>query len=84
MALIFMMDPPSPTPPLMWPYSTSTSIFGIGESVLLKRKKLSEARQEPSETIHEFVWHLRWLIEDCEFGAVTIIMLRDVFVTHSQ
>lgn len=54
--------------------------FGTGDSGLLKRKTYFEAHQQPNKTTHEFACPLWRLPQDCKFGDVMMIMLRDVFV----
>lgn len=53
--------------------------FGIGDSVLLKRKMFFQAFcQQPNETIRECVCCLQQVARDCEFGDVMIGVANDL------
>lgn len=54
--------------------------FGGKTSILLRRKEFLQARQSQKETITEFTCRLRRLAKDCNFGASTNELLRDIFV----
>ena len=54
--------------------------FSGKTSVLLRRKRFYEARQEVNESISDFGCRLRRLTRECDFGAHSATLLRDIFV----
>ena len=54
--------------------------FSGKTSVLLRRKRFYEARQEVNESISDFGCRLRRLARDCDFGSNSATLLRDIFV----
>ena len=54
--------------------------FSGKSSILLRRKRFYEARQEINESISDFGCRLRRLARECDFGVQSATLLRDIFV----
>ena len=59
------------------PFTALNTHFAVTKNVPYERSKLNQARQEPSESIDQFITRLRKLALTCEYGNNTEDQIRD-------